>query len=184
MMTNTFDALFGAPQPADADILPGAESRDPSPEREELFDDDEPVDIPMTLAVPTRFPNKHEMMEARPRIIEDLVGKHGALKTFLLIKFVEKLLLDKDQGVARQIKDAAEIEYLEKYGKGSHEIMGVKVTPRSANAMWIYPPEVAAMETELDELKRKVAGAKKAAEIDGRATKYKTDDKTISVTFL
>lgn len=179
MMTNTFDALFGAPQPADAEILPGADT-----EREELFEDDEPVEIPMSLAVPTRFPNKHEMMAARPAIIEDLVGKHGALKTFLLIKFVEKLLLDKDQGVARQIKDAAEIEYLEKYGKGSTEIMGVKVTPRSANAIWIYPPEVAAMETELEEMKRKVAGAKKAAEIDGRATKYKTDDKTISVTFL
>lgn len=196
MTTDTYDALFGQSKPTDADILPGVEpSYDPPnlreirrdvgmEEREELFEEDAPVAIPVALTVPTKFPGKHEMMTARPQIIEELVGKHGALKTYLLMKFIEKLLLDKDQGIAKQIKDAAEVEYLEKYGKGSTEIMGVKITPRSANGYWNYPPEVCALETELEELKRKVAGAKKAAEIDGRAKQFKTDDKTISVTFL
>lgn len=178
-MTSTLDALFGAPHATDP---PGPHVADT--DREPLFEEDAEIDLPVALTVPARFPTKHEMMVARPRIIEHLVGQHGALKTFLLIKFVEKLLLDKDQGVARQIKDAAECEYLEKYGTGSQEIMGVKITPRSANALWIYPPEVAAMETQLDELKRRVAAARKAAEIEGTAMKYKTDDKTISVTFL
>lgn len=164
-------------EPIDINDLPRSEIFEAGPEQ---------ILSPETAAqflqlMPEKFPDKHTMVFQRKAIVEHLVGKFGYLRAYLLMKYIEKLFLDKEDGAINQVKDAAAADFREAYGEKG-EVCGVNISTRQGH-FYVYPKEVVDFEAEVEQLKLKLKGMKKAAEIDGSATKYADNDKTITIKF-
>jgi len=174
-MVETFN-----PQPPIVENVPDRETVD----REPLFDDEEDVSydlIPMRL--PVQMPTKHDMKMYRAQLVERLTGELGALRALILVKLIEKIVADKEEGVIEQIKGTALEEFQRDFpGTKSAEINGVSVSV-ARKTWWEYPQDVNELEVEVAEMTRKLKAAKKAAEIEGRAHKMTNDFGTIRVSF-
>lgn len=159
-------------------------------QREQLFPDEpEPAveaDTGLMLvprALPAVYPTKQEIRTYRAELIERLTGALGNLEAYLFVKFIEKTIADKDEGVVKMLGEHALKEFMQRFPNSKTEtVRGAHVTVKG-KSYYEYPADVQELEIEVEALKRKLAGAKKAAEIDGRAKKLVVPGTTISVSF-
>jgi|GEM_PF-5290310 len=154
-------------------------------EKEELFEEDHRV-LPVSLvptAFPARLPGKHEIRMHRAELIERLTGELGALRTLILMKLIEKLIADREEGIIQQIKDDALAEFTRLHpDRKTAEMHGATVS-RRGKSWYEYPEDVNVLEVRLKELEREFKARKKEAEISGRARKMTSDAASISVSF-
>ncbi len=156
-------------------------------EREELFDDDVDTTVEGLQLVPDRLPkqlpSKHEIKMFRADLVERLTGNLGPLKAYLLVKLIEKIIADKDEGVIKQMQEGAKKEFQQLYPRDkSAEILGAKVTIKG-RSWWTYPSDIDAFEVECKAMEARLKGMKKAAEIDGRAIQMQNPDASLSISF-
>lgn len=156
-------------------------------EREPLFDEEIETTVEGLQLVPDRLPtmlpSKHEIKMFRAGLIERMTGNLGPLKAYLLVKLIEKIIADKDEGLIKQMQDAAKDEFQQLYPRDkTADVLGAKVSVKG-RSYWTYPDEINAFEVEVEEMKRRLAGMKKAAEIDRRAQRMQVSDASLSVQF-
>jgi hypothetical protein len=119
----------------------------------------------------------------RAGLIERMTGNLGPLKAYLLVKLIEKIIADKEEGIIKQMQDAAKDEFQQLYPRDkTADVLGAKVSVKG-RSYWSYPDEVNAFEVEVEEMKRRLSGMKKAAEIDRRAQRMQVPDASLSVSF-
>jgi hypothetical protein len=160
----------------------GASARDP------LFDEVEvETAIDGLQLVPDRLPailpTKQEIRTFRADLIERLTGNLGPLKAYLLVKLIEKIVADKEEGVIKHLLDGATTEFMSLYpNQKTAEVLGVSVTTKG-RSYWTYPVNVNEFEVVVEEMKAKLAGMKKASEIDKSATRMQVPNVSLSVSF-
>lgn len=155
--------------------------------REPLFEDDIDTTVEGLQLVPDRLPTmlptKQEIRTFRAGLIERLTGNLGPLKGYLLIKLIEKIVADKEEGIIKQLQEAAKAEFQQLYPRDKTvEVLGARVSVKG-RSYWNYPEDINAFEMEVESMKSRLAGMKKAAEIDGRAKSIKVSDASLSVSF-
>lgn len=156
-------------------------------EREPLFDEQpDPVIDGLELAperLPCALPTRQDIRHLRAGLIERLTGNLGPLKAFLLVKLIEKIVADKEEGVIKQLQDGAKREFQQLHPQvKTAEVLGIRVSIKG-RSYWTYPKDIDVLEVEVEDMKRKLAGMKKAAEIDGRAQRMQVPDANLSVSF-
>ncbi|MBE0645396.1 MAG: hypothetical protein IH600_15035 [Bacteroidetes bacterium] len=156
-------------------------------EREPLFEDDINTAVEGLQLVPDRLPSvlpsKHDIKMFRADLIERLTGNLGPLKAYLLVKLIEKIIAEKEEGVIKQLQDGAKSEFQMLYPRDkTAEVLGAKVSIKG-RSYWTYPEDINAFEVELKAMEARLKGMKKAAEIDGRAMHMQVPDASISVSF-
>ncbi|MCZ7558557.1 MAG: hypothetical protein M5R41_19385 [Bacteroidia bacterium] len=156
--------------------------------RDFAFDDDEhPVSIVdlqiVPYEMPAEFPKKQEIRSYRADLLEQLTGRLNPLRAYILVKFIEKVIAEKDEGMVSMLKDLAKDEFINSFpGVKTHDINGVTVSIKG-QTRYEYPPHIAEMEKEVAVMKQKIDNAKKIAEIDGSALKFVNPHGTIAVSF-
>lgn len=156
--------------------------------REPLFDDNE-IDTAVEglQLVPDRLPavlpTKQEIRTFRAGLIERLTGNLGPLKAYLLVKLIEKIVADKEEGVIKHLQEDATKEFKSLYPQDKTvEVLGVKVSTKG-RSYWTYPVNVNEFEVVVSEMTDKLKGMKKASEIDKSAVRMQVPDVTLSVSF-
>jgi hypothetical protein len=152
-------------------------------EKDVLFPEDQEFDPAsiVHITAPARFPTKLEMKIARGVFMREVVETIGPLRAYMVIKVVEKMLLDKEEGMLMQLKSDATKEFQHR-GGGKQDVFGASVSYRKTTK-WTYPDDIMQDEATLNNIYLELAGRKKAAEIDGRATKMEVGDGGIVVSF-
>lgn len=139
--------------------------------------------IPALTTMPAEFPKKQEIRDFRKVLLEELTGRMDPLDAYIMVKLMEKILAEKDEGLTSLMKEHAMDAFLKRFGGSkTEEIRGVKVSIKGATT-WQYPAHIAEMEKQLDLLKADIAAEKKKAEITGDALATTIPAKTISITF-
>jgi hypothetical protein len=157
--------------------------------KEELFPEEPTTTIPALIPTdfPGQLPDKQAIRAYRADLVEELTGRLGPLKAYVLVKLIENIVAHKDEGLIKHIKDDAQKELeklLENETPGVKEIdfHGVRVSVKG-RTYYDYPAHVNELEVAAKEADRKWKGAKKAAEIDGSAAKMHNPSASITVTF-
>lgn len=154
---------------------------------ESLFDEEPEVAIsdlrivPYTL--PVEFPKKQEIRTYRADLIEQLTGRMDPLDAYLMVKFIEKVLTEKDEGVVSLMKDRAKEAFLRRFGGSKTEVVRGATVSVKAQTRWEYPAQIEALERDLAVKKQELANAKKIAEVDGTARKFTDPVGTLSIMF-
>lgn len=157
-------------------------------EREELFDAVElDTAIEGLQLVPDRLPailpTKQELRTFRADLVERLTGNLGPLKAYILVKLIEKVVADKEEGVIKHLQDKATEEFKLLYPQDkTAEIMGARITTKG-RTYWTYPANVNEFEMVVAEMTAKLKGMKKASEIDKSAIAAQVPNVSLSVSF-
>jgi hypothetical protein len=152
---------------------------------ESIFDDKMvKIDNPLlgAIGIYNNLPTKHEMQEIRANTLKAMLANMKPLEAYVIFKSIEKLVVDKDEGLIKQLKDKAVTSFKEDFPfEKSATVLGAKVG-YSARSYFTYSAELQveehAIDVKYEELKKK----KKIEELNGTATKGEGTP-TLTITF-